>query len=294
MRAVDLHTHSNKSDGSYSPAKLIDYAIEKGLCAIALTDHDTIDGLDEAVTHADELLRSGQPSVEFIPGIEFSTKHEEKDVHIVGLYISYNAPEFRAKLQEFVDSRTNRNIKMCKNLQEAGIDISYEKLQERNPDAVITRAHYASYLFEEGYVKNRQDAFARYLGDHTKYFVPREKVTPAQAVSLILQADGIPILAHPPLYHMERERLDKLVSSLKDVGLMGIEAFYSTYTWQDERDMRGLAAKYNLLLSGGSDFHGTNKPNLELGVGYGKLFVPEELLDKIKDARRVASGNDTP
>ncbi|MCM1123976.1 MAG: PHP domain-containing protein [Eubacterium sp.] len=292
MRAVDLHTHSNKSDGSYSPTELVDYAIQKGLCAVALTDHDTIDGLDEAVAHADNLLRSGQHSIEFIPGIEFSTKHEEKDVHIVGLYISYNAREFRAKLQEFVDSRTNRNIKMCNNLREAGIDITYEKLQERNPDAVITRAHYASYLFEEGYVKSRQDAFARYLGDHTKYFVPREKVTPAQAVSLILQAGGIPILAHPPLYHMEKERLDKLVSSLKDAGLMGIEAFYSTYTNQDERDMRELAAKYDLLLSGGSDFHGTNKPNLDLGVGYGKLFVPEELLHKIKNARRFASGND--
>lgn len=284
MRAVDLHTHSNKSDGSYSPTELVDYAIAKGLSAVALTDHDTTDGLAEATSHAEALAQAGQPSIEVVPGIEFSTKHEDKDVHIVGLYIAYDAPDFCAKLQEFVDSRTGRNIKMCRNLQEAGIDITYEKLQERNPDAVITRAHYASYLFEEGYVKNRQEAFARYLGDHTKYFVPREKVTPAQAVALILQVGGIPILAHPPLYHMGRERLDRLVASLKDAGLMGIEALYSTYTNQDERDMMGLADKYDLLLSGGSDFHGTNKPNLDLGVGYGKLFVPEEFLIKMKKA----------
>ena len=284
MRAVDLHTHSNKSDGSFSPAELVDYAVTKGLCAVALTDHDTIDGLDEALSHAEALRQAGKSSVEVVPGIEFSTKQEDKDVHIVGLYIAYDAPEFRAQLQAFVDSRTGRNIKMCRNLQEAGIDITYEKLQERNPDAVITRAHYASYLFEEGYVRNRQEAFAKYLGDHTKYFVPREKVTPAQAVELILRVGGIPILAHPPLYHMGRERLDKLVSSLKDVGLMAIESLYSTYTNQDERDMRYLADKYDLLLSGGSDFHGANKPNLDLGTGYGKLFVPEEFLTKIKKA----------
>ncbi|MCH5258930.1 MAG: PHP domain-containing protein [Lachnospiraceae bacterium] len=283
MKAVDLHTHSNKSDGSYSPTELVDYAIAKGLSAVALTDHDTTDGLAEAIAHAEALTQAGLPSIEVIPGIEFSTKQEDKDVHIVGLYIAYDSPAFEAKLQEFVDSRTGRNIKMCRNLREAGIDITYEKLQERNPDAVITRAHYASYLFEEGYVRSRSEAFARYLGDHTKYFVPREKVTPEQAVELILQVGGIPILAHPPLYHMGKERLDRLVSSLKDAGLIGIEAFYSTYTNQDERDMINLADKYDLLLSGGSDFHGANKPNLDLGVGYGKLFVSEEYLTKIKE-----------
>lgn len=286
MRAVDLHTHSNRSDGSFPPAKLVDYAVAKGLCAIALTDHDTIDGLEEAVLHARALALAGQPTVEVVPGIEFSTEYEKKDVHVVGLYISYDAPSFRAKLQEFVDSRINRNIKMCRNLQEAGIDITFEKLQARNPGAVITRAHYASYLLEDGYVKSRPDAFSQYLGDHTKYFVPREKVTPALAVSMILNAGGIPILAHPPLYHMGSERLDRLVSTLKDAGLMGIEALYCSYTNQDERDMRRLAERYGLLLSGGSDFHGANKPGLDLGTGYGKLFVPEEFLDKIKEARQ--------
>ena len=163
MKAVDLHTHSNKSDGSYTPTELVDYAVTKELAAIALTDHDTIDGLDEAVSHARALTREGLPSVEVIPGIEFSTEYEKKDVHVVGLYISYDAPAFQSKLREFVDSRINRNIKMCQNLQDAGIDITFEKLQARNPGAVITRAHYASYLFEDGYVKSRQDAFSRHL-----------------------------------------------------------------------------------------------------------------------------------
>lgn len=285
MKAIDLHTHTCKSDGSYTPTELVDYAIEKNLAAVAITDHDCIDGLDEATGHAAALSERGVPSVEVIPGIEFSTKYEKQDVHIVGLYISYDSEAFRKALHGFVNSRVNRNIKMCENLQSAGIEITYEKLQQMYPDAVITRAHYASYLLAHGYVRNRQDAFAKYLGDHTKYFVPREKVTPSQAVELILKADGVPILAHPPLYHMGNERLDSLVSLLKADGLMGIEVFYSTYSNQDVRDMQRLADKYDLLASGGSDFHGENKPGLDLGCGYGRLYVPEEVLFKIKATR---------
>lgn len=284
MRAIDLHTHTAKSDGSYTPTELVDYAIEKDLAAVAVTDHDSTEGLDEALSHAAALKEKGLPSIEVVPGIEFSTKYEKQDVHIVGLCISYDSEDFKKALDDFVVSREGRNRKMCKNLQDAGIGISYEKLQDMYPGAVITRAHYASFLCENGYVRNRQDAFAKYLGDHTKYFVPREKVTPAQAVTLIRKSGGVPVLAHPPLYHMGGDRLDRLVSSLKTEGLMGVEAFYSTYTNQDVRDMLRLADKYDLLLSGGSDFHGTNKPGLDLGCGYGKLFVPKDLLSKIKAA----------
>lgn len=287
MNQIDLHTHTSKSDGTFTPTELVDYAIQKGLTAVAITDHDTTEGLDEALSYAASLCEKGKPTVEVIPGIEFSTEYEGKDVHIVGLFISYNTPSFQAQLNAFVESRINRNIKMCARLQEAGIDITYKKLQAENPDAVITRAHYAAYLQAHGYVKSRPEAFDRYLGDHTKYFIPREKVTPTQAVQLILAAGGIPILAHPPLYHMGNERLERLVACLKNAGLMGIEAIYSTYTNQEERDMRRLADKYDLLLSGGSDFHGANKPGLDLAVGYGKLFVPEEILDHIKAARHA-------
>lgn len=277
MKQIDLHVHSDKSDGTYTPTELVDYALQKGLSAFALTDHDTTAGLTEAIAYAE-----GKP-IEVIPGIEFSSENDGKDIHVVGLYIKYDAPAFQARLQAFVDSRINRNIKMCRNLQEAGIDITYDKLCAENPGAVITRAHYAAYLTEHGYVANRSEAFAKYVGDNCKYYVPREKITPAQAVELILQAEGIPILAHPPLYHMGNERLDALVESLKQSGLMGIETFYSSYSNQDERDMLRLAKKYDLLFSGGSDFHGENKPGLDLGTGYGKLFIPYEILEKIKE-----------
>ncbi|MDE6663936.1 MAG: PHP domain-containing protein [Lachnospiraceae bacterium] len=277
MKQVDLHVHSNKSDGSFTPKELVDYALNKGLCAFALTDHDTTDGLDEAISYAED------KPIEVIPGIEFSTEYEGRDIHVLGLYIQYKETFFKEKIQKFVDSRIKRNEKMCRNLQEAGIDISYEKLLKKYPDAVITRAHYAAYLTDNGYVSSRADAFAQYVGDHCKYFVPREKVTPSQAVELILQAKGVPILAHPPLYHMGKDKLDTLVSTLKDAGLAGIEAIYSTYNNQDTRDMMDLAKKYDLLLSGGSDFHGVNKPGLDMAVGYGKLFVPEEILINIRN-----------
>lgn len=286
--AIDLHVHSNCSDGTLSPSELVDHAIKKGLAAFALTDHDTVDGLGEAIRYA-----SGLPDApEVIPGIELSTEYHGQDIHMVGLYIDYADKSFLNKLREFVDSRTNRNRKMCRLLQEAGLEVAYGDLLKAYPDAVITRAHYAGYLLEKGYVKSRQEAFDRYLGDHAPCFVPREKVTPAQAVRLILEAGGIPVLAHPILYHMGEKRLESLVAELKEAGLIGIEAIYSTYTSADERQIRMLAAKYGLLISGGSDFHGAAKPGLELGNGYGSLFIPYSLLEPIKEMTHMSSFDD--
>lgn len=276
---VDLHVHSTCSDGTFTPTELVDYALEKGLTGFALTDHDTTDGLEEAMEYAKD------KGIEVIPGIELSTEYESKDIHILGLYIDYNKKEFKDRIQAFVDSRILRNMKMCDNLREAGIDITYEKLLAEFPGAVITRSHYARFLLNHGYIKSMAEAFERYVGDNCPYYVPREKVTPAQAVELILKADGIPILAHPTLYHMSDRRLEKLVVQLKEAGLMGIEAVYSTYTAGEERQMRELAKRYNLLISGGSDFHGSNKPKLDLAVGYGKLHIPASILDDIKKTR---------
>ena len=276
MKAVDLHVHSDKSDGSMSPAALTAYAAQKGLRAYALTDHDTVDGLVEAMEAARQF-----PDLEVIPGIELSTEYKGRDIHIVGLYIRYEDPAFQKHLIDFQKSRILRNEKMCNNLADAGIDISFEKLQAEFPDSVITRAHYARYLLAHGYVASLKEAFDRYVGDHTKYFVPREKVTPAQAVSLILHAGGIPILAHPVLYHMSDAALEELVAQLKDAGLIGIECIYSSYSSSEERDMKRIADKFGLAYSGGSDFHGNAKPGLDLATGYGSLFVPETILDNL-------------
>lgn len=273
---IDLHVHSNQSDGTYTPAQLVQYAAKKGLTAFALTDHDTTQGLDAAIASA------RQHFVTVIPGIEFSTVYEEKDIHILGLFIDYKAPVFLSALADFVASRERRNEKMCQKLREyAGMDIHYKKLLQAFPGAVITRAHYARYMLDHGYVGSMAEAFERFIGDRAPCFIPREKVTPMQAVKLIRQAHGVPVLTHPPLYHMSDARLEGLVDTLADCGLAGIEALYSTYTAGEEAHMKSLARQYGLLITGGSDFHGSNKPDIDLGTGRGSLHVPDSILEDL-------------
>ena len=283
MNIIDLHVHSSKSDGSFTPTELVNYAIEKGLSAFALTDHDTTDGIDEALASAEAAAAGGRP-LEVIPGIEFSTEYEGQDIHIVGLYIDYKSDFFSRRLVSFVEGRITRNKEMCRRLTGHGIPVTYEELTAEFPDCVITRAHYAKFMLNHGYIKSLKEAFDRYIGDHGPCFVPRKKITPMRAVEIILKAGGFPILAHPVLYHFSKARLEKLVALLTEMGLQGLECVYSTHSASDEREMRSLAKKYNLCVSGGSDFHGDNKPRTDLGTGYGKLYVPEEILDQIRQA----------
>ena len=235
MRGIDLHTHSNCSDGTYSVKELMDYAHEKNLAAIALTDHDTVDGLKEAEAYVKEKY----PDMDFVPGIEFSTVEEGQDVHIVGLYIDHHNEEFKKKLGQFIDSRTVRNKKMCRKLsEEAGIPISYEELTGSFPGAVLTRAHYAKFMVDRGYAKSRNEVFDKYIGDNCPYYVEREKTSPEEAISYVLEAGGVPVLAHPILYHLSDRKLDALVARLKNAGLKGIEAIYSTYSPSEERQIQ--------------------------------------------------------
>ena len=287
---VDLHVHSNCSDGSFTPRELVEYALNHDISAFALTDHDTVAGLDEAIIYAREL--SGKvceqnpegKTVEVVPGIEFSTEYEGRDIHIVGLFIDYKSEVFKKHITDFVTSRENRNEKMCALLKEHGVDVTYAQLKSAFPGAVITRAHYARFLLEKGYVKSMNEAFDRYVGDHAPCFIPREKVTPIQAVELILSAGGVPVLAHPVLYGMGRAKLEKLVGILADAGLVALEAIYATYTNADTMEMQTLARRYGLLPSGGSDFHGSNKPGLSFGTGYGSLYLHESILEALRNA----------
>jgi len=284
---IDLHVHSNRSDGTLTPSELVDLAIQKGLSAFALTDHDTTAGLDEAVSYAESLKQKGVKNVpKVIKGIELSTDINGKDVHIVGLFIDPDSEEFRKYLVDFVEERVNRDKKMCALLQQHGIDVTYEKLTATYPDTVITRAHFAMWMLNNGFVKTKNEAFEKYIGDGAPCYVNREKVTPEMAVDLILKADGVPVFAHPILCKLPDSELEALVKRLKDHGLMGIEAEYSTYSLDDSRKIRHLAQKYHLLLSGGSDFHGANKSNIDLGTGCGNLYVDDSILKNIESARK--------
>lgn len=265
---IDLHVHSNCSDGTYTPEELVNYALEKNLRAIALTDHDTTEG----VRRAQETAKG--TGLELIPGIELSTEYNRKDIHILGLGIDIENVHFQNQLKRFQDERNIRNEKIITLLQKYNVEITLEQMGKEYPDCVWTRAHFARFLLEHGYVKDMGQAFSLYLGDDSPCFVPRDKVKPFQAINLIHEGGGYAVLAHPLLYHLPYEKLDKLVKSLVDSGLDGIEAIYSTNRFSDESSMRQLAKRYGLAITGGSDFHGDNKPTIDLGSGKGNLQIP--------------------
>lgn len=288
---IDLHVHSTCSDGTLTPTELVAEAGRIGLSALALTDHDCIAGIPEARRAAagttSRLQEAAPASPEIIAGVELSCEFEGKEIHIVGLYIDEEDPVLTEHLTAFCASRKNRNLEMVRRLrEEAGLPITLEALNEAYPDSVITRAHIARYLTEQGLVKDRATVFAKYIGDDCRYYVPRPKITPQEGISLIHHAGGLAFLAHPILYHMSAVSLDRLTRLLTASGLDGIEALYSCYQPGDERNMRRLAEKYGLLISGGSDFHGANKPHISLGMGTAHAPIPGELLEDIKIRHR--------
>ncbi|MCM1258825.1 MAG: PHP domain-containing protein [Roseburia sp.] len=276
-RKVDLHVHSTESDGTLTPKELAMEAKNQGLSAFALTDHDTVGGIKQARDAAGEL------GIELIPGVELSTEYRGKEVHMVGLFLDEDNPALLNHLASFRENRSSRNEKMYELLRQEGFDITEPALREMFPDAVLTRAHIARFLLEKGYVKDMHTVFDTYIGDGCRCYVPREKVTPMDGIRLIHAAGGKAVIAHPILYHMSDQTLRSLIVDCKEAGADGIEAIYSTYQPGDERYIRTLAKEYALLLSGGSDFHGSNKPMIKLGIGLGHLFVPYEILEKLRE-----------
>ena len=270
-RIVDLHVHSTESDGTFTPTEVIAEAKKAGLSAIALTDHDTATGIRKAMGAAKEAT-----------AYTFPGKKQEKEIHIVGLYINPDDPELLKMTAEFRECRDKRNEKMIAALQEEGFPITMEALLAANPDSVITRANIARFLYEHGWIKSVSEAFDKYIGDGCRCYVGRFKVSPMEAVSLIKRTGGIAILAHPLLYHLGVEQLQLLIDDLKAVGLDGIEAIYSTYTTGEEQLVKRIAKENDLLISGGSDFHGENKPAIKLGTGRGHLYIPYSVLADIK------------
>lgn len=278
-RIIDLHVHSNASDGTFTPTQLVEEAKKAGLCAFALTDHDTTDGVAEAKRAAETA------GIELVPGVELSTEYEGKEIHVLGLYIDITNEALQKHMADFRDSRDNRNVYMLKKLRAEGFDITQEALEAMFPDAVITRAHVARYLLDKGYIPDIKTAFSEYIGEGCRCYVERPKVTPMDAVDYILEAGGTPVLAHPVVYRMERPQLKKMIAEMKAHGLVGMEAVYSENTPADEQDYRALAREQRLLITGGSDFHGENKPDIRLGKGRGGLYIPYSFLEEIKKAR---------
>ena len=274
-RIIDLHVHSTESDGTLTPEDLVAEAKKAELAAFALTDHDTCQGVGKAMPLA------ASAGIELIPG----TDYHGKEVHIVGLYIDIENEQLLKKTAEYRKCRSERNALMVEALQKEGLSITMEELVAENPDCVITRANIARFLYEHGQIKSVREAFDRYIGDHCKCYVGRLKVASTDAVRLIKEAGGTAILAHPLLYGLSNTNLQKMIDELKPAGLDGLEEIYSTYTTGEEQQMKRLARENGLLISGGSDFHGSNKPDIALGKGRGHLYIPYSVLETIKAGR---------
>lgn len=281
MTQIDLHVHSTCSDGTKTPTELVDLAIEKGLCAFALTDHDTTKGIEEALSYC-KLKNTEGNNIEVVPGVEISTNFDKTEIHIVGLFIDHNNEEFNNFLSKQLESRELRNRQVCDNFIKSGYNISFKDIKNTYGEAVITRAHFADKLVSLGIVGDRNEAFDRFLSPGKPCFVPRVKVDPADAIKMIHQAGGLAILAHPILYHLGTAQMNKLLDYVCEAGIDGIEALYSTYRMGDELYIKRIAKERNLLISGGSDYHGDNKPHIQLGNGISHLFIPGDVLDEMK------------
>ncbi len=280
MKFVDLHVHSNASDGTLTPSEVVTLAEEKGLAAIALTDHDTIDGISEAQAAA-----SGLP-IEIIPGIELSCVYQGEEIHILGLYVDPDDRDFVSETQALKEIRNKRNEEMICRFQNAGISITLEEVMAGNPNTVITRAHFARILLEKGYVKNMNQAFKQFLDYNGPYCPRKEKITPEHAMKILTNCKASPVLAHPYQYHLGDKKTEELVQDLKVLGLQGLEVYHSSNNQYESGKLKKLASQYGLFPTGGSDFHGSNKPDICLGTGRGGLRVSVLLLDDIKRIRK--------
>lgn len=276
MELIDLHVHSNASDGSLTPTEVADEAMRMGLSAIALTDHDTIDGIPEILEYTKD------KPLEVVPGIELSCYYNNREVHILGFYMDYANPSLNEELSELKMAREGRNLKMVELMQADGLPVTMEKLLHGNPDSVITRAHFARVLVEEGVCKDKEAAFKKYIGIGCKYYLPKPQVTCETAMRILTTYSKGAFLAHPLLYHLGYAQIEELLIYLKSLGLKGVEAYHSSNNAYESDKLRSMALKLGLGISGGSDFHGAVKPNIQMGKGRGGMKISMHILDEIK------------
>lgn len=277
MNFVDLHTHSTASDGTLKPEEVVSRASLLGLKAIALTDHDTVDGIARAKKAA------ADSCLELIPGMELSCIYQGTEIHILGFFADEGSPKLREGLDNFLSIRRRRNDAMLRRFQEDGFDITMEDLQHGSPDTVVTRAHFARVLTEKGYASSPAKAFEKYLQYEGPYCTRKETVTPMQVMELMTSCHIWPCLAHPMQYRLGYEEVEKLALYLRNLGLRGLEVYHSSHHQPQSARLQVMAKKLGLLPSGGSDFHGSNKPDIELGKGRGGLRVSYALLKDIKE-----------
>jgi predicted metal-dependent phosphoesterase TrpH len=287
-RTIDLHTHSTASDGRLAPGELVARAASQGISVLALTDHDSVAGIDEAWSVAKKL------GVTFIPGVELSTDLPEGECHILGYFLDHRSPRLLAALRRFQESRWERGRGMVERLLALGLPISWERVQALAQEGTVTRSHVAEALLEAGCIDTRQEAFERFIGRGGLAYLERHKLPPEKAIHLIRQAHGVPVLAHPTFVEPGRDWMadsSQLVpwpflERLCEAGLLGLEAYYGEYSAALSARLASLAEHYGLIVTGGSDFH-DNPETPDLG----SVWIPPQA---VSDLHRLAQHCGSP
>ena len=280
---IDLHTHSTCSDGTFSPAELVREAKRSGLTHLSLTDHDTAQGVAEARAEA------GALGLSFIGGLEISAEYQPGTLHVLGYGFDENDAVLGERLEYVRRCRAERNPKIAENLRALGIDVDMEEVKAASGHGLVGRPHFAKVLFDKGYVGSLQEAFDRYLAKGRPAYVNKVRLTPEESLSVMRKAGGVAVLAHPLQLKAGRDgELEAVVKRLVDLGLQGMECYYRNHSARDTEALLALALKCGLIATGGSDFHGANRPGIRLGTGEGNLDVPLECWEQLRNSCRSA------
>lgn len=282
--AVDLHAHSTASDGTETPAEVMRIAARADLTSVALTDHDTLEGIEEAQIVADGV------GVELIPGTEISCEWPPGTMHMIILFLEPGPGPLQDRLVDLQAARSRRNEVIVEKLQELGMDITYDEILAEAGDGSVGRPHFAAVMERKGYVTDFRAAFDDYLANDRPAYVPRDRLSPQEAIELSRASGGVPVLAHPFTLGLNTAaEFSETYTQLADWGLVGVECFYGEYDRSRQHALADAIVRFGMLPSGGSDFHGDYKAGLELGFGRGQLSVPESVLEDLRATRPVGS-----
>ncbi|MBQ9121548.1 MAG: PHP domain-containing protein [Clostridia bacterium] len=278
---VDLHTHSVYSDGTYTPTELVAMAEAAGLNAVALTDHNTVAGLAEFLAAASER------SVEAVPGVEFSVDYQGRELHVLGLFIEPEAyGEITARMAEGCRRKEESNVALIVALAKDGYRLDYARIKGATPGGMVNRAHIAAAMVEAGYIASVQDAFRTLLAPGNGYYTPPTRIDAFEVIAMIRRLGGVSVLAHPWLSLKEERDFRTFLERAKPCGLDGMETTYSLFDAEQTARLESIADEFDLLRSGGSDFHGGTKPYLALGTGKGNLQIPAQYYFELKARKK--------
>ncbi len=273
---IDLHTHSRFSDGSDSPQGIVELAKAAGCSCVALTDHDRLDGIEIARSHAKEL------EIGFVPGVEISCIFKSGTFHLLAYFLEPTSGPLQDRLAEIQKARSDRNMVMATKLREGGIPITWDELMEEAGGPNLGRPHFAAIMVKKGVVSSVQEAFDKYLAKGKPFYVPKVLLTPKEAIELVVASNALPVIAHPLTLGVSDAELASILAELKEYGLVGAESYYARYSKVERISLVRMSQSLSLVPTGGSDYHGTYKAGLQICVGEGDLEVPDSVLAELE------------